>query len=37
MAKYKAVKDPDAYPAGRYAAHFLDYEERDGNYGAYLI
>jgi hypothetical protein len=37
MPTYKAVRDPDPYPAGRYAAHFLDYEEREGNYGAYLI
>src|SRR6266545_7004219 len=37
MAKYKAVRDPDPYPAGRYQAHFLDYEPRDGNYGEYLV
>jgi hypothetical protein len=37
MARYKAIKDPDALPEGTYAAHFLDYEERQGNYGPYLI
>jgi len=37
MAKYKAVRDPDPLPAGTYEAHFLDYDEREGNYGAYLL
>jgi hypothetical protein len=37
MSKYKAVRDPDPLPAGTYTAHFLDYDEREGNYGAYLV
>jgi hypothetical protein len=37
MSTYKATRDPDPYPAGRYDGHFYDYEERQGEFGPYLI
>jgi hypothetical protein len=37
MAKYVVTKDPDAYPAGSYRGHFIDWEPRDGDFGEYIL
>jgi hypothetical protein len=34
---YKVTRDPDPLPPGLYNAHFVAYEEREGDYGAYII